>query len=211
MRYEVNSIENYINASGCNDEDLFFDLLLDELAKIVRDKKSELIAVIKKSNIKISEKPENKELIDILISDLSKNKRLRFEIMNMIREVHTKTGALRAEGNGKSDNKESQLWQSREIQQTIVDGLKTLFDKEGNKKILQDKVDLIQENTKSAEQKPKLKLSIGRILVVSTVSILAIFGVIHLYQKYVSKSESTGAMQPVQSSQPVQPTQTITA
>jgi len=67
---------NFTSVSKSSDDVAMRNILIDQLSNVVVNSRDELIDLLKKSNIKTSKKPSNKELSDLIVKNLKTNKKL---------------------------------------------------------------------------------------------------------------------------------------
>lgn len=74
---------NFINAIKSNDDIALKSMLSDEISRLISER-SELIDLLKKINIKTSEKPTNEEFSDVITKNISTDHKLRVGLAYLI-------------------------------------------------------------------------------------------------------------------------------
>lgn len=77
MQYAKHNFKkNFLNANGSKDSEATKDILLNELADLIAHSPNEVAEALRKSNVKLSDKPSARQLANAVIDNLATNKEL---------------------------------------------------------------------------------------------------------------------------------------
>jgi hypothetical protein len=77
---------NFNSMVESNDEMSLHKMFVDQISNLIAYKKQDLVSLFKKIDIKVSEKPTNKELSDIIANNFKSNKKLQVGLAYLIAE-----------------------------------------------------------------------------------------------------------------------------
>jgi len=77
---------NFNSMVESNDEMSLHKMFVDQISNLIAYKKGDLVSLFKKINIKVSDKPTNKELSEIIANNLKSNKKLQVGLAYLIAE-----------------------------------------------------------------------------------------------------------------------------
>lgn len=75
---------NFSSVAKSNDDMAMRGVLVDQISNVIANRKDELIDLFGKTGIKVSKKPSNKELSDLVVSNLKTNKKFVIGIAYLI-------------------------------------------------------------------------------------------------------------------------------
>jgi hypothetical protein len=91
MRYAGNNIENISVAMNAKDHTLLKDMLLDEIAFLIKDKKQEVISALQSSGVNISPSASVQAVINAVAENIYTNTAFKNAISQLIAENTTPT------------------------------------------------------------------------------------------------------------------------
>lgn len=76
--------KNYLNAINDNDREMTKDVIIDELAKLIVNNKTQIVKIMRTHGVQVSYSDNKKKISNVLTSEIGKNKELRNEISKLI-------------------------------------------------------------------------------------------------------------------------------
>lgn len=183
-----NAVENWKNAVGSKDEVMRNDMLLDEIAKVIIDKKHEVIQILKKNNVFVPPDVTQIKLAGILAKNIPDNTNLKKDIVNSITEHNI---YLNNDGSG-NKSAVSQVMQDQNVQALMIMGLTAMFNKKDkdassdNQKLLEERIRM-QKLEKAKTYKPVKKIKWGYIIGGTILIGATVFVAIYLAKRYALK------------------------
>lgn len=201
MQYiKHNFFENWHNANKYNDFPLMQDILQDEIAKVIVFDLNEASKAVLDSGLSLPKKVTGKNIAEIISGNISKNKKLRSNVVSLIFKNNKKREINDYNFNGNGRYKKGKIATKKQalngkikdkMHKDIDSSIYLSINNEEGVKNISSKIDAHKENKKMADQSKKedKKFNIRKPVVVY-LSLLALGLVsVYVFNRYFSKED----------------------